>query len=104
MPLDEALVVRILEQLIPFVTERGIGEISGILFELFPYEKICQIANSATAYAARGDYYHAASIFTWEDPSMDEEIWEFNRKLIKLLKVEGFKGKVTQYNNYEGEF
>lgn len=104
MPLDEKLVADVTAEIIPFVQERGIGEGSGIIFEVWPNKKIREVANTATAFAARGDYYHAATMISWDDVSLDGEVRELQRSLIKKLKDRGTKADVGQYNNYDGTF
>lgn len=103
MPLDEALVQEAIDTVIPFAQERGIAEGTGVLFELIPNEKIREVENSATAFAARGDFYQIGTIFLWDDEKLDQEIRLQNRKVVNLLKSKGYKGGVGQYNNYDGK-
>ncbi|KJZ76428.1 hypothetical protein HIM_04157 [Hirsutella minnesotensis 3608] len=104
MPLDAKLVERVINEFVPFVTERNIGLGSGIIFEIFPYRKICEVPRDATAFPSRGPFYHTASMFTWSDQAMDDEIRQFNRKMINMIREKGFLGNGGQYNNYDGEY
>lgn len=105
MPLEQLLLTDLLGLLEPFWKEKNIGEGCGVMFELLPHKKVNEVSNTAMAYAARGEYYHAATIFTWEDEALDQDIRLFNRKVVKFLKDRGYKGKnaVAQYNNYDSK-
>ncbi|OAQ86046.1 FAD linked oxidase domain-containingprotein [Purpureocillium lilacinum] len=104
MPLQEEFVNRIVSEFVPFVQERNIGEGSGIIFEVFPHEKIREVEGNATAFPSRGNFYHAASMFSWDEAAMDKEVRDHNRKIIGLFREKGFQGMGGQYNNYDGEF
>ena len=104
MPLDAEFVNSVVSEFVPFVTAHSIGEGSGVLFEMFPNKKIQEVAPDATAFASRGTFYHAATMFTWEDASLDQEIRLFNRKIGAIFKKRGFQGTGGQYNNYDGKF
>ncbi|KAJ6443799.1 FAD linked oxidase domain-containingprotein [Purpureocillium lavendulum] len=102
MPLQEEFVQNVVDEFVPFVTQRNIGEGSGVIFEAFPNKKIREVDGSATAFPSRGDFYHAASMYSWDDAAMDKEVRDHNRKLLGLFHEKGFKGMGGQYNNYDG--
>ncbi|KAM0300334.1 hypothetical protein HYE67_010473 [Fusarium culmorum] len=62
--------------------------------EFFPTDKIREIAQDATAYANRGDYYDVLTLFGWEDPDHDGEVREFNRSICR---------KVRETNGYQAD-
>lgn len=103
MPLSVEFVNGVVNEFVPFVAERNIGEGSGIIFEMFPHKKICEVAGDATAFPSRGSFYHAASMFSWDDEAMNTEVRQFNRKIAGLFREQGFQGGGGQYNNYDGE-
>ncbi|POR33263.1 FAD-linked oxidoreductase [Tolypocladium paradoxum] len=104
MPLTVEFVDSVVSELLPFVTERSIGSGSGVMFELFPNKKIREVAGDATAFPSRGNFYNAATIFTWDDAAMDGEVRQFNRRIIGMIREKGFQGGGGQYNNYDGEY
>ncbi|KAM0247699.1 hypothetical protein ACHAP5_003946 [Fusarium lateritium] len=63
----------------------GMGK-SVLAIEFFPTDKIREVAQEATAYANRGDYYDALTSFAWENPSYDDEIRQFNRSICKRIR------------------
>ncbi|PNY18839.1 FAD-linked oxidoreductase [Tolypocladium capitatum] len=81
---------------------RNIGDGSGVIFDIFSHQKICKVAGDATAFSSRCNFYHASSIFSWDDAATDKEVRQINRKIIGLFREKGFQGGSGQYNNYDG--
>ncbi|UNI23948.1 hypothetical protein JDV02_009735 [Purpureocillium takamizusanense] len=104
MPLQDEFVKELVDDFVPFVQERNIGEGSGIIFEVFPHDKIREVKGDATAFPSRGNFYHVATMFSWDDAAMDKQVREYNRKIIGLFRQKGFQGMGGQYNNYDGEY
>lgn len=46
--------------------------------ELFSTHKLREVPQGATAYANRGDYYDAITMFGWTDPALDTTVRQFN--------------------------
>ncbi|KAF7563206.1 hypothetical protein G7046_g927 [Stylonectria norvegica] len=86
---------------------------SVLAIEFFPTDKVREIAQDATAYANRGDYYDALITFGWTDASLDDTIRQFNRTLCEHIRNtngyragfrdDGSKGPVGKYINLESE-
>jgi hypothetical protein len=86
MPLDTEPMLQTAEIFWKFCEEHdGMGK-SVLAIEFFSTDKIREVAQEATAYANRGDYYDALTSFAWEDPSYDDEIRQFNRRICKRIR------------------
>ncbi|KAF2741493.1 FAD-binding domain-containing protein [Polyplosphaeria fusca] len=80
-----------------------------MLFETVPYKKVVEVPNEKMAFSNRGDYYNVATCFKWFDASLDQEVREFSRNLLKKAsqtagveqdeKIRSEQG-VGQYGNY----
>ncbi|KAJ9137448.1 6-hydroxy-D-nicotine oxidase [Pleurostoma richardsiae] len=79
---------------------------SVIGFELFPNEKVREVAPDAAAFANRGKYFNAAIVMNWLDPGNDAAVRQLKRELAAQIRSGGFSGDevgsegVGQYNNY----
>ncbi|KAF4969245.1 hypothetical protein FSARC_3498 [Fusarium sarcochroum] len=113
MPLDIEPMLQTVETFWEFCeAHNGMGK-SVVAIEFFPTDKIREVAQEATAYANRGDYYDAMTSFAWQDPGYDEEIRQFNRSLCKRIReTNGYqavagghwsKGPVGVYINSEAD-
>jgi len=102
-PMDPEFMQEIMDEFLPFVQEHGIADGSGVLLELLGIDKIGGIRPDATAFAARGNFYQIAHTYRYMDEKLDSVVRAFNRKLTKLIKAKGTKGKVGQYNNYDSK-
>ncbi|KAM5353636.1 hypothetical protein ACJ41O_000286 [Fusarium nematophilum] len=113
MPLDIAPMLENVESFWKFCeAHRGMGK-SAIAIEFFPTDKIREVAQDATAYANRGDYYDAMTAFGWENPADDAEVRQFNRTLCRRIReTNGYqavssghwsKGPVGMYINIEAD-
>ncbi|KAM0428136.1 hypothetical protein ACHAPT_007036 [Fusarium lateritium] len=86
MPLDIESMLRNVEEFWRFCeAHKGMGN-SAFAIEFFPTDKIREVAQDATAYANRGDYYDAMTIFAWEDAADDAEVRQFNRSLCRHIR------------------
>jgi hypothetical protein len=62
-----------------FVKELPDAKKSVILFEFFQSDKICEIEQTATAFANRGRFCNSFWVMTWEDPNNDDRVRDFTR-------------------------
>ncbi|KAJ3523431.1 hypothetical protein NM208_g12455 [Fusarium decemcellulare] len=86
MPLDIVPMLQTVEEFWNFCeAHQGMGN-SAIAIEFFPTDKIREVAQDATAYANRGDYFDAMTSFAWEDPADDAEVRQFNRTICKRIR------------------
>jgi hypothetical protein len=104
MPLDVDFVQGVADEFVAFVDGRGIGDGSMCMFECVPWDKVISVARDATAYPSRGQFYHFATVFMWQDEKLDGEIRQFQRKLLGKVRERGYQGLGGQYANYIGEF
>jgi FAD/FMN-containing dehydrogenase len=113
MPLDIDPMLQTAEMFWEFCGRHvGMGK-SVMAIEFFPTDKIREVAQEATAYANRGDYYDVLTLFGWENPGHDSEVREFNRSICKRVReTNGYqagtgghwsKGPVGVYINVEAE-
>ncbi|RGP67516.1 6-hydroxy-d-nicotine oxidase [Fusarium longipes] len=113
MPLNIDSMLRTVQKFWEFCeAHTGMGK-SVMAIEFFPTDKIRKVAQEATAYANRGDYYDVLTLFGWEDPDHDVEVREFNRGICKQIReTNGYqagagghwsKGPVGVYINVEAE-
>ncbi|KAF4982619.1 hypothetical protein FZEAL_1797 [Fusarium zealandicum] len=86
MPLEIKPMLETVQTFWKFCEARQGMEQSTIAIEFFPTGKIREVAQDATAYANRGDYYDAMTAFAWEDPADDGQVREFNRSLCKRIR------------------
>ncbi|KAF2467249.1 FAD-binding domain-containing protein [Lindgomyces ingoldianus] len=109
LPLNPAFVQSIHADFLDFVNSHERMNESLILFETIPFTKILEVSNEEMAFSNRGDYYNVATCFKWFDPSLDQEIRDFSRNLLKKAsqsagvvqdeKVRSVEG-VGVYGNY----
>ncbi|KAF5021859.1 hypothetical protein F66182_6086 [Fusarium sp. NRRL 66182] len=113
MPLDIEPMLQTAEMFWSFCEAHDGMSKSVIAIEFFPTDRIRAVAQEATAYANRGDYYDAMTSFAWEDPSLDGEVRHFNTSLCKRIReTNGYqaasgghwsKGPVGVYINIEAD-
>jgi FAD/FMN-containing dehydrogenase len=90
--------------------------VCAMAIELISTHKLREVAQDATAYANRGDYYDAVTVFGWTDPELDTTLRQFNRKLCEQIRrTNGYQRSecrggdiskeepVGRYLNMEGE-
>ncbi|KAI1503709.1 hypothetical protein F5X99DRAFT_88388 [Biscogniauxia marginata] len=102
MPLDSKNLQEASDMFFAFVREKDIQNGPVIMWEVVPYDKIRELDNTATAFAARNEMYQIATVFQWDDQALDTEVRDFNAKLTKFLKSTGIRAGVQGYNNYDG--
>lgn len=103
-PLKAEHVQEVIDNFFPFVKENGLEEGSIVAWEILPNKKIREVGLQETAFAARDNIYHIATLWQWHDSNRDDAIRTFNRQMVaRLKKSGGIKNGVTQYNNYAGE-
>lgn len=108
MPLKADDLQRIADEFWEFCEKHQVGAKSVIALELFSTHMIEKVAQTATAYANRGNYYDAVTAFGWTDPSLDGTIREFNRHICKQIRQTigytfGGDGAVGRYINIEAD-
>lgn len=103
MPLSVEFMQSIADEFTAFVGEKGIGDGSMCMFECVPYGKIVAVPKDATAFPSRGQFYHFATVFMWQDEKLDGEVRAFQRKLLGKVREKGYQGSGGQYNNYVGK-
>ncbi|RBR07417.1 uncharacterized protein FIESC28_10658 [Fusarium coffeatum] len=113
MPLKIEPMLRTAEEFWEFCERYGGMGKSVMAIEFFPTEKIREVAQDATAYANRGDYFDVLTLFGWETPDYDNAVREFNRSICKQVReANGYlagsgghwsKGPVGVYVNVEAE-
>lgn len=87
MPIDAATLQRTADKFWAFCDANpGVGAQSAIAIELFPTHKIREVAQDATAYTNRGDYYDAVTMFGWTDAALDGELRTFNRSMVAHIR------------------
>lgn len=75
-------------------------------YELFPTDKVREVAPGATAFANRGQYFNVAVLMSWKDAANDAEVRAFKQEVAAMIRDRGFKGDevggkgVGHYNNY----
>ncbi|KAF1947174.1 FAD-binding domain-containing protein [Clathrospora elynae] len=104
LPLNPDFVIQLHAEFNAFVASHERMNESMMLFETIPYKKIIEVPNEKTAFANRGDYYNVATMFKWFDPSLDSEIRNFSRDLLKKASETATSRSkdsgVGQYGNY----
>ncbi|KAJ4323392.1 hypothetical protein N0V94_001864 [Neodidymelliopsis sp. IMI 364377] len=109
LPLDPAFVQGVYTEFQAFVESKAEFEVaqSMMLWEVVPYKKVMEVGNEETSFANRGDYYNVATMFKWFDPSLDSEMRNFSRSLLKKASETAANrskdGGVGQYGNYASE-
>ncbi|KPM36002.1 hypothetical protein AK830_g10582 [Neonectria ditissima] len=93
MPLDSRALTQTAEMFWGYCDARsGMGK-SVIAIEIFSTDKIRAVAQDATAYANRGDFYDAMTAFGWEDEALDADVRRFNRAICEQIrKSNGYAG------------
>ncbi|KAF2815010.1 FAD binding oxidoreductase [Mytilinidion resinicola] len=107
LPLEPGLVEKIRDDFMAFISaHEDMGE-SIMLFEGVPFKKIIEVANDATSFANRGEYYNVATCFKWYDEALDGEVRAFSKALLKKASEDAGVWKkrkqgqgVGQYANY----
>ncbi|KAK7409324.1 hypothetical protein QQX98_008503 [Neonectria punicea] len=112
MPLGSQALIQTAEMFWDYCDAReGMGK-SVIAIEVFSTDKIRSVAQDATAYANRGDYYDAITAFGWEDEALDTDVRQFNRAICEQIrKSNGYcrpcggesKDPVGRYINLEAD-
>jgi hypothetical protein len=74
LPLDINFVASIYSEFDGILREIPQARDSILLFELLPNTQITKIPNDATAFASRGSYHNATSLFRWHDADLDERM------------------------------
>lgn len=101
MPIDTEALLQTADMFWQFCDSRqGMG-MSVIAIEIFSTDKIRSIAQTATAYANRGNYYDAMTAFGWEDASLDTAVRQLNRRLCEQIRVSN--GYRAGYGDGTGE-
>lgn len=75
------------------------------LLEGIPNGKSRQVPTDSMAFNSRGDYYNVGIVWTWNDPSLDGGIRDYNRQFQRDVRSLGyddadFKDGVGRYLNY----
>lgn len=107
LPLDKGFVKSVYEEFSQFTMGNERMSESLLLFELVPFKKIASVPMEETAYGNRGNYYNVGTLFKWYDPTQDEMVRMFNRKLNGRIKEEAGVKKsmgVGVYSNYICEY
>ena len=87
MPIDVATLQQTADKFWAFGDANpGVGAQSAIAIEFFPTHKIREVAQDATAYSNRGDYYDAVTMFGWTDAALDDELRSFNRTMVAHIR------------------
>ncbi|KZT50185.1 FAD binding domain protein [Calocera cornea HHB12733] len=81
---------------------------SAIIFELHPFSKITAIAESATAFSNRGNWYNLIFVMRWTDPAQDKRVRAWASEQVDFLRGEEEQGVQPsgrrRYGNYaEGD-
>ena len=82
-------------------------------FETYRTEKICEVSNTATAFASRGSYENVAVQLEWREETSDPACRQFARTMAAKFKAEMERGKregdivmkmegVGEYGNTDG--
>jgi hypothetical protein len=74
LPLDIDFVASIYSEFDGILREIPQARDSILLFELLPNTQITKIPNDATAFASRGPYHNATSLFRWHGADLDERM------------------------------
>jgi hypothetical protein len=107
LPLDPTWMQSIFDDFINNITSREGASESAILFELLPYQKICEFPSDSTSHGNRGPYYNVGTVFKWYNPELDAEMRAYSRKLHSRIREEGgtaIMEGVGAYSNYVGKF
>ncbi|KAF2691437.1 FAD-binding domain-containing protein [Lentithecium fluviatile CBS 122367] len=109
LPLDPGFVQNLYQEFVDFVLGKNRMNESMMLFETIPYKEVVKVGNGEMAFANRGDYYNLATLFKWFDPTLDTEVRDFARTLLKKasqsagvvqdVDIRSVRG-VGQYGNY----
>lgn len=74
LPLDINFVTSIYSEFDGILREFPQARDSMLLFELLPNTQITKVPNDATAFASRGPYHNAISLFGWQNAELDERM------------------------------
>ncbi|CAI7623742.1 unnamed protein product [Penicillium crustosum] len=85
LPLDPNLAISIYHEFGGILRNFSTARDSILLFELLPNTQVAKVHNDATAFASRGPYYNASSLFRWHDPRLDEEIHSLQTGLMDRI-------------------
>jgi len=76
---------------------------SFVLLEFIPFDKICEVQQTATAFANRGAYCNILYIMTWNNLENDQQVREFVREQVRHArgKFEEDRSKLRREGNID---
>ncbi|KAJ5782045.1 FAD-binding domain-containing protein [Penicillium paradoxum] len=86
IPLDIVAFQQTADDLWTFHEANPDVSISAIAVELISTHKLREVPQCATAYANRGEYYDAVTMFGWTNPALDATVRQFNSQLCAQLR------------------
>lgn len=115
VPIRQQLCRSIFEDFCQFLKDIPDAINSAIIFEMYATDKVCEISNTATAFASRGSYENTASLLEWQDKDNDAACRMFARSIAEKFREEMERGKkegdvklevegVGEYGNSDGKF
>jgi len=60
---------------------------SAILFEIFAWEKVCDIPPDGTAFAYRGPYFNCARVMRWNGKDHDEWVLDWIKQFVEGVRA-----------------
>ncbi|KAH7381626.1 hypothetical protein BKA66DRAFT_419009 [Pyrenochaeta sp. MPI-SDFR-AT-0127] len=103
-PIAASLAMQLHAEFAAFVASHERMNESLMMFEMIPYKKSNEVPNESMSFSNRGEYYNVATLFKWFDPSLDNEVRNFSRNLLKkaseTVADRSKNGGVAHYINY----
>ncbi|KAJ5961237.1 FAD-binding domain-containing protein [Penicillium vulpinum] len=86
MPLHAAAFQQMADTIWSFHDMHSDVRICALAVELFSTHKLREVHQGTTAYANRGEYYDAVTIFGWSNPALDSTVRLFNSELCAQIR------------------
>lgn len=76
-----------------FVKKHPDAAHSFVLLEFIPFDKVCEVAQTATAFANRGAYCNLLYIMCWDKPASDHPVRDFVREQVGAARIQFLKDR-----------
>ncbi|KAF8246118.1 FAD-binding domain-containing protein [Wilcoxina mikolae CBS 423.85] len=110
-PINTSFIRNIIEEIRLFHRRLPDANQSLVLFEIYNTSGWCNVPQTATAFANRGQHQNAMIVMKWADPANDGECRSWAREIAKKFTIEFERVKqeqsitneaVGEYSNYDG--
>ncbi|KAF8862216.1 FAD-binding domain-containing protein [Acephala macrosclerotiorum] len=67
---------------------------SFVLLEFIPFDKVCEVAQTSTAFANRGAYCNLLYIMCWDAPESDQPVRDFVREQVQAARIQFLEDRI----------